>query len=62
MVGATRRAAGPHSLDTPKNHGIVPRTIQLVFEQLAGKDVTIYCSFAQLYNEKIFDLLQDSER
>ena len=39
-----------------KTRGIIPRCIELLFKD-APKDVTIYCSFVQIYNEKIYDLL-----
>lgn len=46
--------------------GIIPRAILKVFEDLkqpenAKKKFSVYCSFLQIYNEKIFDLLQVSE-
>jgi len=41
--------------------GITPRAIQGVFSkiQATGTKCTIYCSFLQIYNEKLYDLLQD---
>lgn len=54
--------------------GIIPRAIEQVFNELEGKyyraleegntevrpdDYVVYCSFLQIYNEKLFDLLQD---
>ena len=54
--------------------GIIPRAIEQIFEQLkenyvravqegnvdaSPNDFTVYCSFLQIYNEKLFDLLQD---
>ena len=59
---AAQNLGGPHPLDDPSKHGIIPNTITTIFNQLQGQAATIYCSFAQLYNEKIFDLLQDAER
>ena len=45
--------------------GIIPRTIREVFSSKSDKqqkqNYTIYCSFIQIYNEKIYDLLQDIE-
>ncbi|KAM3129091.1 hypothetical protein pb186bvf_018803 [Paramecium bursaria] len=41
------------------NHsGIIPRTIYSVFNMLP-QNYYVYCSFLQIYNEKIYDLLQD---
>ncbi len=53
--------------------GMVPRAINNLFSALQAKNAaasdennseqhaqyTVYCSFLQLYNEKVFDLLQD---
>ena len=41
--------------------GIIPRCIDHLFNRLLNnkKNVTVYCSFLQLYNEKIIDLLAD---
>lgn len=43
--------------------GIIPRAILKIFEELkhpdnVKKQFTVYCSFLQIYNEKIYDLLQ----
>ena len=44
--------------------GIICRSIQSVFADVntkdEGKNHTIYCSFLQIYNEKLYDLLQDA--
>jgi hypothetical protein len=43
--------------------GIIPNSILHLFQSLPNnKPVTIYCSFLQIYNEKIFDLLQNPSR
>ena len=43
--------------------GIIPNSILHLFQSLDGsKPVTIFCSFLQIYNEKIFDLLQNPTR
>ena len=44
--------------------GLIPRTIFRLFEEVKSHEATepkfrIYCSFLQIYNEKIYDLLQD---
>ncbi len=44
--------------------GLIPRTIYQLFEEIKafedheGQGFNIYCSFLQIYNEKIYDLLQ----
>ena len=39
--------------------GIIPRCVSELFQQIKsqGLKVTIYCSFLQIYNEKLYDLL-----
>lgn len=61
-VGSRRK--GLHSLDNPVSHGVIPRAIQHLFQDLAvdldrGHTFTVLCSFVQIYNERVFDLLQD---
>lgn len=58
------RRRGPHSLDNPESHGVIPRAVQQLFQDLAvdmdrGHSFTVLCSFVQIYNERVFDLLQD---
>jgi len=54
-------------VEQAEKHGIIPRTVYKLFADLfEGKsqqlsDFTIYCSFMQIYNEKLYDLLQDRE-
>ena len=42
-------------------HGIIPRSITDIFksvsDQKEGQKFTVYCSFLQVYNEKLYDLL-----
>ncbi|CAD8100499.1 unnamed protein product [Paramecium primaurelia] len=46
-------------LQTDQNHaGMIPRTIYTLFNNLQ-QGYYVYCSFLQIYNEKIYDLLQD---
>ncbi|CDW83904.1 kinesin motor domain containing protein [Stylonychia lemnae] len=50
--------------DTNKSQkrGLIPRCISELFNYIKtnGIKVTIYCSFLQIYNEKLYDLLQDT--
>jgi len=48
-----------HSLDDPSTHGIIPRSVHDIFNEVGikGGNFTILTSFLQIYNEKIFDLL-----
>lgn len=47
--------------------GIIPRSIEDLFDhasqayQTEGINYNIYCSFIQIYNEKLFDLFQDKD-
>lgn len=44
------------------NQGIIPRCIGELYQAIRtqGLKVTTYCSFLQIYNEKLYDLLQDT--
>ena len=54
----------------PDDHsGIIPRAIVDVFKHLGaspksggGSHVKVFCSFVQIYNEQIFDMLRDPKR
>ncbi|KAF1773922.1 Kinesin-like protein [Phytophthora cactorum] len=48
----------------PMNHGVVPRSIERLFAEIerenrgsVGASFSVYCSFIEIYNEKIFDIL-----
>ncbi len=51
------------SIEQDQNHsGLIPRTINYVFNSLITKRrkyIKVYCSFLQLYNENMLDLLED---
>ena len=41
--------------------GIIPRAIQEIFELASNAQVislSVYCSFVQIYNENLYDLLR----
>jgi hypothetical protein len=41
-----------------QNNGLVPRTISHIFSEIQeSKNSTVSCSYIQIYNEKIYDLL-----
>jgi hypothetical protein len=47
--------------------GMIPRAIKQVFSQIemlyktTNLEFTVFCSFIQIYNEKLFDLFQDPD-
>jgi hypothetical protein len=45
------------SLSLTEDSGIVPRTIDQIFESRNLNNYTVYTSFLEIYNEKIYDLL-----
>jgi hypothetical protein len=48
------------SIESDENFaGLIPRSIHYLFSRLYSnrKNVSIYCSFLQLYNERLIDLL-----
>ena len=54
----------PQINDDKLSEGIVPRSVKLLFDKVGtetiGRKFTVYCSFLQIYNEKIYDLLNKS--
>ena len=67
-------AAGEHSntqtdIDEDSLSGVVPRSISSLFDTIDSRvdadenfNHSIHCTFMQIYNEKIYDLLQDKKR
>lgn len=53
-------------VETGENEGVVPRSIRLLFElvkqesNLGRKKYNIYCSYLQVYKERVYDLLNKS--
>ena len=44
------------------NQGLIPHSISRLFQKTEDKKFTYYCSFLQIYNENLYDLLQDAKR
>jgi hypothetical protein len=53
---------GADPLRQMRGIGIIPQTVMVLFQMMREKQYTAYCSFLQIYNEKIYDLLQDPAR
>jgi hypothetical protein len=56
-------------LNDSSKFGIIPKSIDEIFIELQDKindnpelSFTVYCSFLQIYNEKLYDLFQDKEQ
>lgn len=43
-----------------KEEGIIPRAISALFGSIDSSATTVYCSFIQIYNEKVYDLLKSN--
>lgn len=54
------------SIEQDENYaGLIPRSIYLLFNRLIAKrkkHIKVYCSFLQLYNEQMADLLEDDPK
>ena len=48
--------------DSDETVGLIPRAIGEIFHQLSNNtsilNYSIYCSFVQIYNENLFDMLR----
>ena len=49
------------NINQAEDRGIIPRAISDLFQKIRNENiaVSVYCSFIQIYNEKLFDLLRD---
>lgn len=50
------------SLASPESYGVIPRSAQAIFEHLKQpqfKDQVVMCSYLEIYNEELRDLLLD---
>lgn len=62
MFGANwEKLALMPSASNLESDGVIQNSIATIFKALAGKSVTVYASFLSIFNEQIFDLLQDIE-
>ena len=58
----------PRSLgrdSTGSTDGVIPRVIHDIFEMEQNKGIisfSVYCSFVQIYNENLFDMLRSVDR
>lgn len=62
-AGAGAGVAASTLFGDQASHGVIPRAIERLFVELRrmGANYTVYCSFLQVYNERLYDLLQDYE-
>ena len=54
------------SLDHPDNYGVIPRAAEAIFEELNKEDMNyesfnVYCSYLEIYNERVRDLLRANQ-
>jgi kinesin family protein 11 len=61
-TGKTHTMEG--SLANPEEHGVIPRSAQAIFEQLTREELkyesfSVFCSYLEIYNEELCDLLAE---
>lgn len=62
FLGKTYTMGTASNGDEGENCGVIPRAVREIFEKVTEKDeltVAISCSFYELYNEEVFDLLTE---
>lgn len=50
------------SLESPEKYGVIPRSAQAIFEHLKRpeyREQRVVCSYLEIYNEELRDLLSD---
>lgn len=63
MYGPSSESGSRTVNDDASLIGIIPRAVQEIFELAVNIEVltlSVYCSFVQIYNESLFDMLRDS--
>ena len=68
MEGNERLQDGPNKESETESSGITQRGIMELFDQIVAarevektKHISVFCSFLQIYNEKLYDLFQDKD-
>ncbi|KAF4142639.1 Kinesin motor domain [Phytophthora infestans] len=57
----------PEASEPPASWGVIPRAIESLFEELQsigrhGSAGVVHCSYMQIYNNDVYDLLQDNKK
>ena len=53
--------AGSRMTNDPHMTGVIPRAVEDIFQQAQDSNsiqLTVYCSFVQIYNENLYDMLR----
>lgn len=63
-------SSSPNTVAPPSHHenwGVIPRAVESLFEELRaisrhGAAAIVYCSYMQIYNNDVYDLLQENKQ